>query len=290
MTTSVELEDSTRIRPVEWLLLGYSVLVAGVAVSRAREISGWEWLVIAHGLLIGLIGLFTWPRLGRVGRILREIFPLILLLALYAELDVLNSGEREIFDSVVQRWEVALFGGQPSRDWWRAYPSAFWSSVLHAAYLGYYLILAIPPIWLAARRDVVGLRRFLLMIMSAFVVCYVWFLFMPVAGPYYVFSRPEGAFVDNLPARLVYSALSGGSSYGAAFPSSHVAATIVAVIASWKASRRLGMLLVVPAVLLTVSVVYCQMHYAVDALAGLVIGLFVAAAVLRRERRQALAQ
>jgi len=285
MTSSVDLEDSTRIRPVEWLLLAYSVLVAGVAVSRAREISGWEWLVIAHGLLIGLIGLFTWPRLGRLGRALREIFPLILLLALYAELDVLNSGERAIYDSVVQRWEASLFGGQPSRDWWRSYPSALWSSVLHAAYLGYYLILAIPPVWLTARGDVVGLRRFLLMIMSAFVVCYVWFLFMPVAGPYYVFPRPEGAFVDNLPARLVYGALSGGSSYGAAFPSSHVAATVAAVIASWKASRRLGILLILPALLLMVSVVYCQMHYAVDAVAGLLIGLIVAAVVLRWERR-----
>ena len=289
MTTPLVQEDPTRIRPVEWLLLGYSVLVAGVAVSRAREINGWEWLVIAHGLLIGLIGLFTWPRLGRLGRGLREIFPLLLLLALYAELDVLNSGERVIYDSLVQRWEAALFGGQPSRDWWRSYPSAFWSSVLHAAYLGYYLILAIPPIWLTARHDIVGLRRFLLMIMSVFVICYVWFLFMPVAGPYYVFPRPEGAFVENLPARLVYGALVSGSSYGAAFPSSHVAATVAAVVASWTASRRLGMLLVVPAVLLVVSVVYCQMHYAIDALAGLLIGLIVAAFILRRERRQSVA-
>jgi membrane-associated phospholipid phosphatase len=177
----------------------------------------------------------------------------------------------------VQGWEAALFGGQPSRDWWRAYPSPFWSFVLHGAYLFYYAILAFPPIWLAARGNTEGLRRFLLMVMTAFVVCYVFFIFMPVAGPYYVFPRPDGPFVDNLMARLVYGALEEGSSYGAAFPSSHVAATVAALLASWRADRRLGRILVIPTLLLIVSVVYCQMHYAIDALSGLMIGVLVAA-------------
>ena len=36
-----------------------------------------------------------------------------------------------------------------------------------------------------------------------------------------------------------------------------------------------------PTVLLTVGVVYCQMHYAVDALAGLAVGVIVAVLVSR---------
>jgi membrane-associated phospholipid phosphatase len=216
--------------------------------------------------------------------LLREIAPLLLLFGFYAELDVLNGGDPVVHDALIQQWEAVLMGGQPSRDWWRTAPSAFWSSLLHGAYLGYYLILTVPPLVLALRRDITGLRRFMLMVMTTFVVCYVFFIFAPVAGPYYVFPRPEGAFVDNAMARLVYGALEGGSSYGAAFPSSHVAATAAAVIASWRAWKRLGMALLLPAVLLVVSVVYCQMHYAVDALAGLIIGGAVGAVVLRAER------
>jgi 3-hydroxyisobutyrate dehydrogenase len=49
-------------------------------------------------------------------------------------------------------------------------------------------------------------------------------------------------------------------------------------------ARRMGLALVVPALLLVVSVVYCQMHYAVDAIAGLLVGAAVGAAVLRAER------
>jgi membrane-associated phospholipid phosphatase len=55
-----------------------------------------------------------------------------------------------------------------------------------------------------------------------------------------------------------------------------VAAALAATIAAWAASRRLGAMLAVATALLTVSVVYCQMHYAVDALAGLAVGALAA--------------
>lgn len=281
---AVTYSGAEGLRPVEKVLLTYSTLVSLVVAFRAPTLAGWEWLLVAHGLLFGLFGLFLLERPGRAVSLLREIAPLLLLFGLYAELDVLNGGDPVVYDAMVQQWEFAIFGGQPSRDWWRAAPSAFWSFTLHGAYLGYYLILTVPPVLLAVRRDLVGLRRFMLMVMTTFVVCYVFFIFAPVAGPYYVFPRPDGPFADNLMARLVYDALEEGSSYGAAFPSSHVAATAAAVIASWRASRRMGLALLLPAVLLVVSVVYCQMHYAIDAIAGLLIGAAVGVLVLRAER------
>jgi membrane-associated phospholipid phosphatase len=102
-----------------------------------------------------------------------------------------------------------------------------------------------------------------------------------VAGPYYVFPRPAAWFVANPAARLVYDTLAEGSSYGAAFPSSHVAASVAAALAAIIGSRRLGAALLVPTILLTIGVVYCQMHYAVDAIAGLVLGTMVTMAVSR---------
>jgi len=263
---------SSRLRPVEYLLLAYLGLVTVVAVARAGSHPACWWLVLSHALAALLVYLVTRPGLGPVGRTIREIFPLILLLALYSELDVLNAGGVEVHDQLIERWELALFGFEPSRDWWQAAPSRFWSTLLHTAYLSYYLILAVPAVWLVARGDLAAVRRFVLSVMLAFIACYVFFLFYPVAGPYYTYPRPTGLFVDNAAARMVYATLARGSSYGAAFPSSHVAAALAATIAGWQGSRRLGILLAVPTALLTISVVYCQMHYAVDALAGLAVG------------------
>ncbi|MBK6424105.1 MAG: phosphatase PAP2 family protein [Gemmatimonadetes bacterium] len=102
---------------------------------------------------------------------------------------------------------------------------------------------------------------------------------LPGRRPVLRVPRPSPAFLDNGPARLVYRTLARGSAYGAAFPSSHVAATLVAAAAAWRGWRPLGAMLIPPAVLLTVGVVYCQMHYAVDALAGTGLALVLVLAL-----------
>jgi membrane-associated phospholipid phosphatase len=238
-------------------------------------------VVAANALTALLIVLLTRPGLGRVGRTLREIYPLLLLVGLYGQLDVLNAGGVRVHDGLVQRWELDLFGAQVSRTWWQTAPSAFWSALLHGAYFSYYFIVSIPAFYFLVRGDLAAVRRFVLTVMATFVVCYLAFIFFPVAGPYYMFPRPSAWFLDNAAARLVYRTLAQGSSYGAAFPSSHVAATVAAALATWSGSRRLGLLLLVPTLLLTVGVVYCQMHYGVDALSGLVVGGVVALAVAK---------
>jgi membrane-associated phospholipid phosphatase len=263
------------IRAVDLLLLSYLAVVSLVAVFRAPGAPQCWWLLLAHALVVVLVYLVTRPGLGPVGRTIREIYPLLLLPALYSELDILNSVPVAVHDPLVQQWEQLLFGSQISREWWQAAPSRFWSTILHSAYLSYYLIISAPALYFAWRGDLPAVRRFVLVVITTFVICYLVFIFFPVAGPYYEFARPAAWFTNNLPARLTYEALAGGSSYGAAFPSSHVAAALAATLAAARSSPRLGLLLAIPTLLLTIGVVYCQMHYGVDAIAGLGIGALV---------------
>ncbi len=272
------------LRAADLLLLAYLGVVSLVAAFRAPQAPQCWWLLLAHALVVVLVYLVTRPGLGPVGRTIREIYPLLLLPALYSELDILNSVPVTVHDPLVQHWEMLLFGGQISREWWQAAPSRFWSTVLHAAYLSYYLIISAPALYFAWRGDLLAVRRFVLVVIATFVICYLAFIFFPVAGPYYEFPRPAAWFTTNLPARLAYEALAGGSSYGAAFPSSHVAAALAASLAAWRASRRLGLILLVPTLLLTAGVVYCQMHYGVDALAGLAVGAVVTWVVGRQDQ------
>ena len=274
------------LRAVDLLLAGYLALVTMVALARAPEQPGCWWLVGAHALFAVLLYLITRPGLGALGRTIRELYPLLLLAGLYGELDVLNgAGAIAVHDGMVQRWELAIFRTQLSTEWWRAMPSPFWSALLHAAYLSYYPIVVTPAFYFAWRRDLPALRHFVLVLMATFVVCYLAFIFFPVAGPYYVFPRPDPWFTDNVFARMVYGTLATGSSYGAAFPSSHVAATLAVALSSARGSKALAWALALPTVLLTVAVVYCQMHYGVDAVAGLLVGAAVAAVVGRRTSR-----
>jgi hypothetical protein len=263
---------SRRLLPVDIMLLVYlaiSSMAAGLRISTHPRAVG---VLVANGLIVALILLVTRQGLGRVGRLIREVYPLLLLLALYAAVDLLNGGGAvATYDRTVQGWEQQLFGGQVSREWWQSAPSVGWSTILHGAYFAYYLLVPLPVVYFALRGDALNVRRSVLLVMATFLACYLVFIFFPVAGPYYEFEHPAGLFVQNLPARLVYGTLAHGSAYGAAFPSSHVAVTVSATIAALLGAPRLGLLMLLPAGGLTIGVVYTQMHYAVDVVAGLLV-------------------
>ena len=279
------------MRAVDRLLLAYLAFVSLVAGWRLVVGTGQPelWALLAmHGLFVALLALCAHlPPGARAGQWLHDFYPLIIIGALYTEIGILNDQvpRATIFqhDAMIQRWEAALFGLQPSRDWIRNAPSVFWSGLLHLAYFAYYPIVLFGPLALALRGQRDEARRVILLMMSAFVLCYVVFILYPVAGPNYVFPHPTGPVRDVWSASLVYGVLAQGSSIGAAFPSSHVAATVATTLGVVQHWRRLGWLFVPAAALLTVGTVYCQMHYAIDAAVGLIVG--VAAAVVVGMRR-----
>lgn len=267
------------MRPVDKVLAGYLAFVTIVVLVRGGpDDPGDGWLLLIHGLIGLLLVLFT--RLHpsqRVGQILWDFYPLLLIPALYAEIGILSEqlGRPTILahDAVVQQWEAAIFGRQVSYDWIRAAPSVFWSMVLHIAYFSYYPIVFLGPLLLLVRGQRVRARKVMFTIVLAYVICYVVFILYPVAGPNWVWDHPTGPVREVWSARLVYAVLEGGSSIGAAFPSSHVAATMAATLALWHQWRKLSAVFMLPAILLVIATVYCQMHYAIDAATGLVVGI-----------------
>jgi membrane-associated phospholipid phosphatase len=265
------------VRPVDRLLAGWIGFVTLLVLARGGVGEPTWWLLAAHAQFGILLALFT--QLGerdRIGAILHDVYPLLLLGALYTELGLLTAdlGVAGVLrnDRVIQGWDASLFGMQISYEWIRAQPSVFWSGVLHAAYLAYYpLIYGAPAaLVLSGRRN--AARNVILATMTAFVACYTVFALFPVAGPYFAFPHPTGPVRDVWTADIVYALLGAGSAVGTAFPSSHVAATVAAVTVLRRESTGAFAAMLVPAAMLVVSTVYCQMHYAVDALVGLGVG------------------
>ena len=214
-------------------------------------------------------------RSGPAGRLLAEFYPLVLTIALYTHVGLVNLARGVSHDALVQRWDESIFGCQPSTLWIRTFPSPAWSTLMHAAYLSYYVVLASSSLglWLSGRRA--EARGTLLAMMVAFYLCYAAHLAFPVAGPRYVLAAVSNAATSVPLARLTHRLLEGGSAWGTAFPSSHVAVALVAAVCAWRGWRPLGAALVPVAVLLTLATVYGQLHYAVDALAGVVVAALV---------------
>lgn len=214
---------------------------------------------------------------GPMGLFLAEFYPLVLTVALYTHVGLVNAAGGVSHDAAVQDWEQVLFGAQPSLEWIRSCPCPRWSAVMHLAYLSYYPILTGVPLglWLSGRRD--GARRTLLLVMATFYTCYTAYLLFPVAGPRYLYAPARNAATAVPIAAFTHRLLETGSAWGTAFPSSHVAVAAVAAVCAWRAWRQLGAVLLALAALLGLATVYLQFHYALDALAGAALAVVVLA-------------
>src|SRR5690242_6451122 len=210
----------------------------------------------------------TQPALRR----LRDLLPLLLGPFLYVELRWLIPGTgRPHHDALVLAWERSLFGGTPSSAWAPAMPWLPLSELLHLAYASYYAIVLVPPIVLYLRGRRPEFAATMLALTIVYGACFTTYLLFPVDGPRYLVG-PANAPVG--PVRtFVLHLLEAGSSRGTAFPSSHVAAAVVASLCALTFQRRIGVVAALLTVGLAAGTVYGGFHYAVDALVGALLGV-----------------
>lgn len=266
-----------RLRAVDLLTLAYFTINTLLLLHPNRP-ANWPALLGVHALyLVGVPLLARFGARHRLAALLRDWYPFLGLPFLYYELRYLNQVlTTGFFDHLVLRWERALFHGLPSitlRQWlaWKPLGEA-----VHFGYFWYYFLVPslFFPLWFTGRRR--EFRIATAVVLGTYYFCYLWFVFFPVTGPYWQFARPvpatEGWFFPQLNNRII----GAGSSRGAAFPSSHVAAAVVILGLALRYHPPVGRALLLPVTLLCVGTVYGGFHYGVDALAGLAVGVLAA--------------
>lgn len=203
-------------------------------------------------------------------------------------------------DPMFASWDQAIFGFQPALVWCEKMSSPIVSEMFDFGYSMYYPLFVIYILYvLLTRYD--DLQKVSFVILAAFYVYYVIYDLLPVTGPqyYYLAAGVEniaaGVFPDvgnyfathteclptpgwenGLFHSLVETAHAAGERPTAAFPSSHVGiATITMALVVKMREWKCLLIMAVPYVLLCLSTVYIQAHYAVDAMAGFVSAVII---------------
>lgn len=252
------------------LIATYLALTAWPALLVARTTHDPRLLLAHLALFATSVGLAaaTSPRLRR----LRDLVPLTVGAFLYVELRwLIPALGRPHADDVIIGWERALFPTNPSATWAPSVPLPVLSETLHLAYASYYLLVLLPPILLYLRGRRTEYAQTMLALVVVYAACFLTYLVFPVDGPRYLVgaaAAPEG------PVRTaVLHLLAAGSSRGTAFPSSHVAASVVASLCALRFQRSVGVVVALLTAGLALGTVYGGFHYAVDALVGGIVGL-----------------
>jgi len=173
-------------------------------------------------------------------------------------------------DATVVAWERVLFPSNPSATLAPRLHSFAVSELLHLAYAAYYLLVYLPPIALYARGRRDAFVSTMLALTVVYGVCFVTYALFPVDGPRYLVGA--AAAPDGAVRSFVLTLLDRGSSRGTAFPSSHVAASVVASLCALRHQRPIGVGVAIITAALTFATVYGGFHYAVDALVGVILG------------------
>jgi len=197
-------------------------------------------------------------------------YPFVLFALLYYQTGLINRVVvPQFLDGFFMNLDVWIFGEFPAFFLRGKQGNPFLDEFFHFFYFSYYWVIPLTGI-LLFRKDTKLFESFVFQLSSLFYLCFAIFVLLPVEGPmalrneYYHQGGPFQTIVDFIWAR--------GEIPGAAFPSSHVAATFL--VAWWGSThfKRMKIPYWLACLFLSIATVYCMFHYAVDVVAGLLLG------------------
>ena len=308
---AIERSPRRGLLPIEWLVLGYTVLTLLVALFTYTKLHNPDAVVWGRVRVVAMTAaLWAVYRLipCRLTRAVRTLAQLSLLAWWYPDTYELNRSFANL-DNVFCTWEQTVFGFQPALVFARSLPWPAVSELMSMGYASYYPMIALTVLFYFAFRQA-EFERAAMVVLAAFFVYYVVFIFVPVAGPTFYYKAvgldriaaglypPLGDYFathqDCLPTPgyaqgffydLVEQAKAAGERPTAAFPSSHVGiSTVCMLLAAHTGQRRLVWAMLPFYVLLCLATVYIQAHYAIDAVAGLLSGAVIYYALMAMTR------
>lgn len=298
----IEKKPRKGLFPLEWAMVVYllfTTLLILFSSSRLHSTDAMLWGRFRVVMLTAAVYAVYRMMPCRMTQLVRVTVQLALLSWWYPDTYELNRILPNL-DHVFAQWEQSLFGCQPALLFHNAMPWAWFSELIDLGYASYYPMIAVVGMFYFLCRYG-EFQRAVFIIIAAFFIYYVVFIFVPVAGPTFYYKAvgiddiARGVFpslnhyfethqeclaspgwTDGFFYHLVEDAKAAGERPTAAFPSSHVGVSTVLMLLAWHSrSRRLFFCLLPLFVFLCFATVYIQAHYAIDAIAGLLSGVIV---------------
>jgi membrane-associated phospholipid phosphatase len=279
----------------EWVTFAYLMWVNLALIVFHRNVAHATMYIVVHvWLCLGIISL-VWAAAHSKNRFLRfarSWYPLPLYLGFFEELRGLV---HMIFSGWFDPWLIQFdygFADVHPYIFLGRFSSPAMNEFMQFSYMTYFFYLMVLPAILYAHRDRLAFWTVMVSTAVAHYSVYVIAILFPIESPYYSLApletkSPAGGyftatidFIERI-ARV----------HGAAFPSAHVAGSMVALLAAYRYRRRLFWVCLPFFASMCVATVYGCYHYVADVLAGTAVGAIgFAAGSWLMEKKGALAE
>ena len=267
---------SFNLLPSDWITILYLAVTSALILVFHRNLGRWYIFLSIHIVaILGILSLHFVPSpLSPLLQFVRDWYALATILLFYWGVKPLTQMVFQgMFDDWIVRWENRLFNGLPSTYLSARFPSVALSEYLHLCYLSYYFIPVFLPAMLYFRGKGEAFFETLFAELFTFNICLIWYIFMPVAGPRYISEKIKEPLANRPLFRLTHAILSRASTKGTAFPSSHSALAVLVLICAARYDFISFVILFPFCTGLVVGTVYGRFHYALDAVAGVLLGV-----------------
>lgn len=289
-----KIEDHKGLFAVEKITLIYTALTSILILILFGKMDHPGQMLLDRALIVGMTILLMYLyRLApcRLSAFVRVAIQMSLLSYWYPDTFEFNRVFPNL-DHVFASIEQWLFGGQPAVWFCQALPQMWVSEPLNLGYVFYYPMILIVVAWYFLFRFEL-FEKVSFVIVTSFFAYYIFYIFVPVAGPQFYFPAigmenvlrgvfpsigdyfhhhqellPGPGYEHGFFYSLVESSQQVGERPTAAFPSSHVGMSTILMIMAWRGSKRLCLCLLPLYLLLCGATVYIQAHYLIDTIVG----------------------
>ncbi len=265
----------SQLRLVDIAIIIHLSAVAILLIFFHQGVENWPFFILGNFAFI--VGLIYYIQLAdrkssKILTFFRDCYPFFIFTFVFKEIAlVINILFPFWLESHLISWDLIVFGIHPT-VWVQQFYRPWLTELMAFSYWSYYILFPVSGFTLYFQKDKSLYFSFVFRLSVTLLTCYFLYLFLGARGPHETLAslhlERDYVFIFD---KFVKSIQDAASISGAAFPSSHVAAVWVVLIYLFRFKKWLGLTLLPLILVLTVSVVYLQYHYAVDPIAGILV-------------------
>lgn len=219
---------------------------------------------------------------NRFIRFFRFFYPQLFYIIFFNECITLSQMfyNNKSLDSIFAKIDYLIFHYQPALNLFKEFYGIKWvNELFFFSYFFYYFLITSGWWFLYFRKKEKQAQFGLWLTTTSFCFLYSFYALFPVKGPKFYFPELNqlwyehfnGYFFTNLMKKIFNTANLGG----AAFPSSHVAISLIALLLNRKLNKWLIPIYFPFTVTLFISTIYIYAHYFIDILGGIFFGIIL---------------
>lgn len=260
----------------EWLSLAYLEWLNAALMIFHRNIAQPGLYIVLHCWVALAIVCLAWAAAHSSSKIVqfaRHWYPLALYLFFFEELGRLV---HLIFLGWFDPWLIDFdyrFAGVHPAAWLARFSNPALNDFMQFAYMTYFLYLVILPAILYAAKERLAFWTVMASTAAANYFIYAVAVLFPIESPHYSLPALETKpLVGGTFTAAINFIERFGRVHGGAFPSAHVAGSVVALLGALRYRRWLFWACLPFFISMCVATVYGRYHYVADVIAGIAVG------------------